>query len=1133
MGVVYKARQIRLNRLVALKMILSGNHANQHDQARFRAEAEAVAYLQHPNIVQIYEIGERDGRPFFSLEYLDGGSLAQKIAKEPLPAREAARLVQALAEAMDCAHQRGIIHRDLKPANVLLTVDGMPKITDFGLAKRLQDQDQGHTRTGAVMGTPSYMSPEQAQGQTKHLGPAADIYSLGAILYDLITGRPPFRGETLLDTLLQVKTIEPVPPARLQPQLARDLETICLKCLQKDPAKRYATAGALAEDLRRFLAGEPIQARPIPTWERAWKWARRRPAAAALIGVSLLAVAGVIGGVFAFGVQERRRAAEALHLQGLADEQRDKAEANFAKARAAVDQMLTRVAAERLAHQPRTEKVRRALLEEALSFYEGFLRERATDPGLRWEVGRAAYRVGDIQALLGDTEKAEASYGQAIATFTQLVAEFPNKPDYQEDLAASYNNLGILLQETGRTSQAERTYHRAIAQYRGLTEQNSQDLKYRRLLAGGYHNLGTLQMHLGMPEAEKNLRLALELQQELVKEPAAPASQRQELAHSYDSLGQWLESRGRTQEAVQAYTQARDLFGQLQAEDPDMPEYRQELAITQQHFGDLYRDTDPQRAERAYQQALTLRRGLVDNYPKVPDYRRDVANTNNALGTLQLAAGRRDQAEDAFKKALEMKADLAAQFPNVPDYRRDLANAWTNRALLLQTQKRREAASAAYRRALALFDKLVADYPGRPEYQQDRAHAQLSSCTLLPPADADKLCRQVLELRTGLAAQFADEVNFQLELARTHHVLGKLLQDQKKWTDAEKSDLRAIDLLTKLAEKAPSVPYIRSILALTYNNLALVYQQTQDVAALEHTWAKHQAVVAQLAAELPALPTYREQFARGYAALAAGLAQANKLDAAKDNMQKAARVWEGLAKDYPGRLEYLQNLANNYTDLATLEEADGRFSQELKYRKQLVEFRRRLLAASPDEPNNEAALAVALHTLGGRLLEHSRLSEARRALEEAIRLEQRAWQHAPVPVYQQNLYAHYLSLLEVLVQAEDHAGAAAAVAELGKVADAAWPEWHRAAGYLARCAGLAVEDEKLAELARKELAQRYEDQAFKRLQAALTTGYKEPADRRRALDYLKQDPAFQSLRRREDFKKLLADEEVAVKGRPR
>jgi serine/threonine protein kinase len=307
MGVVYRARQVQLDRPCALKMILAGAHADGVATLRFLAEARAVAKLQHSNVVQIHHIDQADGLPFFELEYVEGGSLDKRLDGTPWPPRRAAALVATLAGAVAEAHRLGLVHRDLKPGNVLLAADGTPKITDFGLAKSL-GADSGLTATETILGTPSYMAPEQAAGNTRHVGPAADVYSLGAILYELLTGRPPFVGASLLETIEQVKSAEPVPPSRLVPGLPRDLNTIALTCLQKEPARRYPSAAALAEDLGRYLDGAPIVARPVPFWERGVKWARRRPAIAVLVVAIHLLLASLLG----LGVWSYRRIGLAL-----------------------------------------------------------------------------------------------------------------------------------------------------------------------------------------------------------------------------------------------------------------------------------------------------------------------------------------------------------------------------------------------------------------------------------------------------------------------------------------------------------------------------------------------------------------------------------------------------------------------------------------------------------------------------------------------------------------------------------------------------------------------------------------------------------------------------------------------------
>jgi hypothetical protein len=307
MGLVYRARHQTLKRTVALKVIRNAGHTDAQARQRFLGEAEVAARLSHPNIVQVYEVGEHKGMPFLALELVEGGSLADRIGGRPLPVAEAVRLVATLAEAIHLAHSRNVVHRDLKPANVLLTPDGHPKIADFGIARRL-DCASGQTGTGTVLGTPSYMAPEQAAGRVNEVGPAADIYALGAILYECLTGRPPFLGVSVLETLDQVRHREPTPPARLNPLVPPDLETICLKCLRKEPDQRYPSAHELAADLGRFSRGEPIAARPLGPWGRLTRWARRYPAVAGLLAaLVVLFLAGTAVSTY-FGVTATQNA---------------------------------------------------------------------------------------------------------------------------------------------------------------------------------------------------------------------------------------------------------------------------------------------------------------------------------------------------------------------------------------------------------------------------------------------------------------------------------------------------------------------------------------------------------------------------------------------------------------------------------------------------------------------------------------------------------------------------------------------------------------------------------------------------------------------------------------------------------
>src|SRR5262245_22966489 len=315
MGVVYKARHLKLNRTVAIKMMLAGAYADRQQLTRFMREAVTVAGLRHAHIVQVYDVGDFDGLPYFTMEYVGGGSLAHMLAGVPRPAGEAAAQVATLAEAVHYAHRSGIVHRDLKPSNILLAGDGTTKISDFGLARRF-DGGPAVTLSGAGVGTPSYMPPEQALGKAGAIGPSVDIYALGAILYEMLTGRPPFKAETAAETVRQLIAEELVPPSRLNAQVPRDLETICLKCLNKDPQRRYPAAALLAEDLGRFLRGEPIMARPAGLWERTVKRARRRPTAAALLGVGTLALVGLVIGLVNYNrqLEETRQSTRASTL---------------------------------------------------------------------------------------------------------------------------------------------------------------------------------------------------------------------------------------------------------------------------------------------------------------------------------------------------------------------------------------------------------------------------------------------------------------------------------------------------------------------------------------------------------------------------------------------------------------------------------------------------------------------------------------------------------------------------------------------------------------------------------------------------------------------------------------------------
>jgi WD40 repeat protein/tRNA A-37 threonylcarbamoyl transferase component Bud32 len=405
MGVVYKARQISLNRIVAVKMILAGNLATKADHDRFHCEAQAAALLDHPNILPVFEVGERDGQHYFSMGYIDGQSLGARLAEGLLPPNEAAELVATVAEAVEYAHRQGVIHRDIKPSNILLDSKGRPRVTDFGLAKRL-GSGSDLTTTGQVLGTPSYMAPEQAAGQIGAIGAAADVYSLGALLYAALTGRPPFQAATALETLQQVLQREPVALRQLNAAVPRDLETIVLKCLEKPVPRRYATAGALAEDLRRYLAGRPILARPVGRWEHSWRWCRRQPVVAGLVvAVALTLVAGILVSSL-FAADSYRQAKLARENETDARNQKARGDVNLKRAQSA------EAAAQH--------DLARALLAQAR------LASKSRLPGQRFETLEALEKVRQIE---GPSRKLADEAVAALCLPDLVVAEqWPGAP---------------------------------------------------------------------------------------------------------------------------------------------------------------------------------------------------------------------------------------------------------------------------------------------------------------------------------------------------------------------------------------------------------------------------------------------------------------------------------------------------------------------------------------------------------------------------------------------------------------------------------------------------------------------------------------------------------------------------------
>ncbi|HET6575472.1 MAG TPA: serine/threonine-protein kinase, partial [Fimbriiglobus sp.] len=592
-AVVYLARQVALDRRVALKMVLAGGFASDADRQRFRAEAAAVAAVQHPGIVHVYQVGACGDRPYFALEYCPGGSLAQTLADGPLPPRESATVIGQVARAVQAAHARGIVHRDLKPGNILFTADGAPKVTDFGLARRSdRDTDTALTRTGAVMGTPSYMAPEQARG-SRAVGPAADVYALGAVLYECLTGRPPFLAATALDTVLHAVHDDPVAPARLQPKVPRDLETVCLTCLQKDPAKRYPSAAALADDLDRFLDGRPIQARPVPAWERAWKAARRRPAVAVGLAVSALSLVLVVAVVLVANARLQRerddadaahRSADARRREALAakealERQRQMAYARIRQAAEAVERMMSRVTAEPWATHPDLQDERRKVLEDAVAFFKYFVWEDSPDPVVRREAATAYMRVASAYLALGKYRECQDAVEAAARLRKGLATEFPQDADHARGWAESVGFLGRLAAVFGEYDTAYRHYYSAVGLAQLALKLDPAADESKLVLAESYSALGQYYEGTDHAKAVENHAHALRIGEELAARPNAPYRHRLTRATTLVHLGV-LDLSQRLESGYVLLEQARPLVRALDREAAPTARAQEQFALT-------------------------------------------------------------------------------------------------------------------------------------------------------------------------------------------------------------------------------------------------------------------------------------------------------------------------------------------------------------------------------------------------------------------------------------------------------------------------------------------------------------------------------------------------------------------------
>jgi tetratricopeptide (TPR) repeat protein len=772
MGVVYRARQTALKREVALKVVLAGGHASDEDRDRFLREAEAAAALNHPGVVGVYESGTCDGQPYLALEFCPGGSLAQRLAGTPLPPREAAALVERVARAIAAAHARGIVHRDVKPANVLLAADGTPKVADFGLAKAVES-GAGTTATGAVLGTPSYMAPEQARGEARNVGPLADVYALGAVLYECLSGRPPFRAATAAATLLQVLDDEPVAVRTLNPAVPRDVETIALKALEKVPDRRYPSAGALADELRRWLAGEPILARPAGPVERGWKWVRRNAVVSAAVAAVFLALA-TGGGVATWQAVRARTAAR-----------------EEARAKTAAEQRTELLLAIFRDLDPRTEEkdgrpLRVTLgerLDRAAELLDRDSGDRLTVARLRLDLGSAQIGLGnpdraivlltrsaeDCAALLGADAPETLAGRSELASAYQAAGRYADaEPLIRDVLRAreaalgpddpstvrAMNNLGTLLTMTGRSREAVDLLGRAVRTAEGRHPPDHPEvLQLRANLAAALRELGRY-----AEAAELLDRVLRSYAAALGPDHSTTLLMRNNLATVQQLAGQPREAAALFEQTLRGYE------SRLGPDHPDTLRTLNNLAVALCAIG------------RSREAEEILRRALASRERRFALDHPETLMTRGNLGEVYRVRGRPGEAAELLERVLQSYA--ATLGPDHPD----ALTVQSNLALAYKQLGRQKDTIEAFERLHAAQGRtLGADHPATLKTRNNLAATYYDAGR---PCEAADFHLGTLKLAEGkLAPDHPTVLMTRTNLATAYHDLGwseeaeRLLED--------------------------------------------------------------------------------------------------------------------------------------------------------------------------------------------------------------------------------------------------------------------------------------------------------------------------------------------------------------------